>query len=246
MPKLNWGAYIWWIEGYLLFFLTIYIIIYALKRVNLHHKLIDRIINPYTILTGALIFLFVSLGFNLLAFQYGSSLPKTFVPNDYFSYGGDEFISKNVQEISNIICNGKDGERFFVVNKGANCHFNLTIKQNSKAEFYAIQICQNSINESTCALPLKEIYYGNSLYGFDIYTYNKGEFEFKIYLKFKDENDIHSSPIIISFKDTVKTPEEIQDLENKKNSFLLTIISLGIFSILAGVVNLKKLTEPVK
>lgn len=246
LPKLNWFFYWTFLILYIFIIIAFYFFRFLLKRNNLYFKKIDRIFNLYTFLAGILIFLFVSVGFNLLTFQYGSSLSKSFIPNNYLSYRGEEFISKNIQEISNIICTGKDNERFFVVKKGANCHFNLTIKQNNKANLYALQICQNSINESVCNPPIKDFYYGNNLYGFDIDTYNKGEFEFEIHFEFKDENNVHSSPIVINFKDIVKTPEEIQDLENKKNSFLLTIVSLGIFSILAGVVNIKKLTEPLK
>ncbi|MFA5142141.1 MAG: hypothetical protein WC471_04185 [Candidatus Woesearchaeota archaeon] len=208
----------------------------SLNYINKHF--LNRFLNGYFLLSTSLILLFVAMGLNLLTFQYGSSFPK---PLDFKNAAGyPNFIEDNIDEITGV-CNGRDDERFFIKDKEAICNITLKIKKESNFKFNYMNKCIWDNKNNICK-PANEYNYLTNYY-LEINPTEEGEFEFKVEIYGQNNSNTLINPINAKFKDKVRTIEEIQKLENEKITLFFAIISLGVFSILSGVQNIKELTK---
>ena len=242
IPNIDFGLYWAMIAIFFFVILTIFMVKLYFKNVKEIRTFFDRFLNGYILLAIGLISISLLVGFKILTFDYGSTLPQNFDIKDYTNEGFENFTKDNIQEISLIECNGEKLNRFFIQDSGAICRFSLKMKNNSE---YYLNIVKEFVNTEHGSLSeINNMRQDIEDHWVWINHNQTGDFKAFMHFHFKSKSTNKTMiPYSVEYEDSSLSFNEYKDLEDRKNVLIFTLFSVVIFSILSAVVNIKKLTE---
>lgn len=171
-----------------------------------------------------------------------TSLPKNYNFKDYVNEGYENFSRDNIDNLSVLRCEGEEGYRFFIKDKGAICKFSMNMKSESnfslfkvkkfistdKGNFEDTDDMRQDINDHWIWINLNDTYEFRAHLHFIFLNNNSNKWEYVYSINYEDES---------------LSKEGYRQLEERKNILLFSLISIVIFSIISSVVNIKRITE---